>query len=190
MLDIFSPLKQEDSNDDDIMHYMVQVGQYAYPITRKLEAVLEKLSMDKIVYWVSGGAWSMIDLFMGLMHKAGNAQVWISSYAFSEKPARIICDLVHDGVITELKCLIDSRVDTRSASALTLIQNAATRCVLIDTHAKVTLITNGKDHYTVVGSANYTTNKRWESGIISMDKDCFFFHQNWIKYAMDRGNTE
>lgn len=192
MLDIFDhkALGGADDDQDDLVHYMVQVGSYAFPINTHLSSVLEKVSEDKVVHWVSGGDWSMIDLFMGLMQKAVEAEVFISSYAFSEKPARIICDLVHDGVITALHCLIDSRVDTRSASALTLIQNAAKKCTLIDTHAKVTLIDNGVECFTVVGSANYTTNKRFEAGIISMDKDTFNFHKQWMTNAMDRRDTD
>jgi hypothetical protein len=192
MMDIFT--KQTNAGDqadeEDIMHYMVQVGEYAYPINRKLQAVLHKVEPGNIVHWVSGGAWNMIDLFMGILAKVEKAEVYISSYSFSETPARTICDLVHDGIITNLYCLIDSRVDTRSASALTLIQNCAAKCVLLDTHAKVTLITNGKQHYTIVGSANYTTNKRWETGFICMDPETFFFHQNWMQYAMERRSTE
>jgi hypothetical protein len=191
MLDIFTPIhKGNDQDDDDLMHYMVQVGSYEYPINRKLGAVLDKIASDKTVHWVSGGAWSAIDLFMGIIAKTGTAMVWISSYAFSEKPARTIADLVHDGTIEKLECIIDSRVDTRSASALTLIQNCSKRCVLLDTHAKVTLITNGTDYYTIVGSANYTTNKRWEAGIVCMDKDTFNFHLKWMQHAMDTRNTD
>jgi hypothetical protein len=192
MIDIFTKQTNTDQagEDDDVMHYMVHLGEYAYPINRKLQAVLQKVEPGKLVHWVSGGAWNMIDLFMGILAKAGKADVYISSYSFSEKPARVICDLVHDGIIANLYCLIDSRVDTRSASALTLIQNAAAKCVLLDTHAKVTLITNGKQHYTIVGSANYTTNKRWETGFICMNPETFSFHQNWMQYAMERRSTD
>jgi hypothetical protein len=190
MLDIFN-IKADTTEDvDDQIPYLVQVGSYAYPINTKLASVLEKVTPENIVHWVSGGTWSMIDMFMGLMKLSGPCNVYISSYAFSEKPARMICDLVHDGHIKSLHCLIDSRVDTRSASALTLIQNAASKCVLLDTHAKVTLIENGTDYYTVVGSANYTTNKRFEAGIITMDRDTFNFHLNWITHAMDRRDPD
>jgi hypothetical protein len=194
MLDIFTkPTYQKETEADaeaDLMHYLVHIGGMAYPVNRKLQAVLQKVEPEKLVHWVSGGAWNMIDLFMGVLAMAGKSDVYISSYSFSEKPARIIADLVHDGAITNLYCLIDSRVDTRSASALTLIQNCAAKCVLLDTHAKVTLITNGKQYYTIVGSANYTTNRRWETGFVCMDPETFLFHQNWMQHAMERGKTD
>ncbi len=192
MMDIFSKpnYQKETEADAEVMHYLVQVGNLSYPVNRKLQAVLQKVEPEKLVHWVSGGAWSMIDLFMAVLAKSGKSEVFISSYAFSEKPARIIADMVHDGQISSLHCLIDSRVDTRSASALTLIQNCAKKCVLLDTHAKVTLITNGKEYYSIVGSANYTTNRRWETGFVTMDPDTFFFHQNWMQHAMERGTTD
>lgn len=130
--------------------------------------------------FVSNGHWSMHNLLQLILDKTGPAFVYISSYAFSEIPARMIAEKKTDGLIKTLACLIDSRVDVRSAGALQLLKNTADRLKLCATHAKVTVIANKEWHFTVVGSANYTTNKRYESGLIFEDKQLADKNIHWI----------
>jgi hypothetical protein len=74
----------------------------------------------------------------------------------------------------------------RSASALTIIRNVANRCELVKTHAKVTVIENEEHMIAIVGSANYTTNKRYESGVIVTEKAIASFHKSWILNAIKK----
>ncbi len=153
---------------------------HAITSTMKLREVTEKVDHGKTVHWVSRGDWSMHQLLYKLLEKTGPADVYISSYAFSEKPARALADMKHNGIIQKLFCVIDSRIDVRSASALAMIKNMADYHKLTTTHAKVTLIKNKNWLLTVVGSANYTTNKRYETGFICSDAEVFNLHQTWI----------
>ena len=152
----------------------------------KLNEVIKLVDHGRSVHWVSDGDWSMHQLLQKLLEKTGPADVWISSYAFSEKPARVICDLKANRIIRELQCIIDSRVDVRSASALTMVRNASDKIKLCDTHAKVTVIKNDEWFLAVVGSANYTTNKRYEAGFISANAGIALFHQNWIENELGK----
>jgi hypothetical protein len=145
---------------------VVDGSQQQFASYTRLEDVIEIVDHGKTTHWFSLGDWSMHQMLQKLLEKTGPADVWISSYAFSEKPARLLCDLKDAGTIKDLYCIIDSRVDTRSASALTMIRNASTQIKLCETHAKITVIKNDQWFLVVVGSANYTSNKRFESGCI------------------------
>lgn len=151
----------------------------------KLQEVINQVDHGRSVHWVSRGDWSMHQLLQALLLKTGPADVWISSYAFSELPARTVCDLKAAGVIKKLVCIIDSRVDVRSASALAMLRNAADSLKLLDTHAKVTVIKNEEWFLVVAGSANYTTNKRFEAGFICGEASVCSFHKSWIEKAND-----
>lgn len=189
MLDIF-PIPEQSSSAHN--HQLAQGGAQSFTTGKALQGVLDKVgSTEEALFWMTDGAWSMIDMLAGLLQKFGPSEVMISSYAFSEKPARIIADLKDKCIITRLECIIDSRVDVRAASALTLIQNCSERCVLCDTHAKITLLRTAEAKYiSVIGSANYTTNKRYEAGIITCSEDVYNFYYGWINLAMDRRDAE
>lgn len=152
----------------------------------KLEALLQHIEKDCCIHWVANGEWSMHELLIGLLHQAGPSDVYLSSYAFSEHPARIIADLKSRNMIKDLHCLIDSRIDVRGASALTMIRDIATSCKMLNTHAKVTLVLGETLQLAVVGSANYTTNKRYEAGVIIAHPEAVLFHKKWMQDELNR----
>jgi hypothetical protein len=146
----------------------------------KVHDVLAMVQPGCCIHWVSDGEWSVHDLLLGILQQTGPADVFLSSYAFSEYPARLIADLKSRKIIRSLFCLIDSRIDKRSASALNLVRNCADKLKLVNTHAKVTVIENSDFIYCIIGSANYTTNKRYEAGMIIADAVVSSFHKKWI----------
>ena len=135
--------------------------------------------------FISNGHWSMHQLLQSLLMLTGPADVYISSYAFSELPARVIAKCKEDGTIRQLNCIIDNRIDVRSAGALQLLMNAADKLKLCSTHAKVTVVNNDSFHFIVIGSANYTTNKRYESGVIMENKKLAGTNISWIMTEID-----
>lgn len=155
-----------------------------FPVSSKLEDMLQLLKDGRCIHWLSEGDWNMHDMLAGLLNFTGPADVYISSYAFTEFPARLIADLNANQIIKKLYCIIDKRIDVRSASALNILRTVATRLELVNTHAKVTVIENKKHMIAVVGSANYTTNRRYESGVIIADREAAGFHKKWIEDAL------
>ena len=160
-----------------------------FPCSYKLADTISLLDEGKSVHWLSDGDWSMHDMLLALLQKSGPADVYLSSYSFSEYPARLIAEQISQGIIRSLYCLIDKRLDVRSASALTIIKNMSTRLELVNTHAKVTVIENDKMMIVVNGSANYTTNKRYESGIVVMDRETANFHKKWMMNEFNRSKS-
>lgn len=160
-------------------------GLHQFPISSKLEDTLTLLKDGSCIHWVSDGDWSMHELMIGVLRLAGPAELFISTYAVTEMPARMIADLVQQKVIKKLYCILDKRIDVRSASAFNVVKSACTRLELVNTHAKVTVIMGKKLNVAVICSANYTTNRRYECGVIIADREVAEFHKNWILYAID-----
>lgn len=185
MLFKLGDVKKEEQNNSD-GGSAIAGETHSFPSSGKLEETLELVKINSCVHWVSDGDWSMHDLLIGLLSVTGRADVYLSSYAFSEYPARLIADHVERKIIKSLFCLIDKRLDVRSASALAIIKNIATRLELVNTHAKVTVIEGELMTLTVIGSANYTTNKRYERGIIIEGAAAAAFDKNWMLNAFKK----
>lgn len=52
---------------------------------------------------------------------------------------------------------------------------------VVNSHAKVFAMTNGKDFITVTGSGNWSENPRYENYIISNDRTRYEFHADWMR---------
>jgi len=152
-----------------------------------LKEVISLVQQKINVYWVSDGNWSMHQMLMALLDITGPAEVHISSYAMSETPARYLVQLKEAGLISKLYCVIDNRVDTRTAGTYQVIMSIADDYALIDTHAKVTVIMNDDWKIAVIGSANYTENKRYEAGIISCTEEAVNLQLRWLRKALADG---
>lgn len=177
---LFELSKSEDVPEHNASSAFDQKLQHRVTASNKVHDVLAMVQPGCCVHWLSDGEWSLHDLLLGLLQITGPADVYLSSYAFSEYPARLIADLKDRKIIRSLFCLIDSRIDKRSASALTLVTNCADQLKLVNTHAKVTVIENSANIFCIIGSANYTTNKRYEAGMIISDAVVSSFHKKWI----------
>ena len=126
----------------------------------------------------------MHELFIELLGKIGKCHVAICSFAMNETAARMFSHFKDEGYFLSLKFLIDSRVEVRTAGSLQLMRSIADKMCLCVCHAKVTLLYNEHTQIVVVGSANYTENKRFEVGFISSNKTIVDFHKKWIDDAI------
>lgn len=152
-----------------------------------LKSVINLIEPGANIFWVSDGKWSMHELLLGLLNFTGAADVTISSYAMSETPARILTQLKNQSIIKTLHCVLDNRVDTRSAGSHQLMMAMCDRLVLVKTHAKVTVVMNDQWKLAVIGSANYTVNERYESGVITLNPDAVDLQLHWMEKAFNDG---
>lgn len=121
----------------------------------------------------------------GYLHELdGPLALYISSYAMSESAARIIALLKEEKILTHVSLLIDNRSDVHRANSLQLMMSISDELSLAPCHAKVTVIMSKRFQITVLGSANYTENKRFEIGIISKSRSMAHFHKSWILKAI------
>lgn len=157
------------------------------PTSNVLADIISLVQPNSLVYWVTSGEWSMHDMLLGLLNITGPAHVLISTYAMSETPARILAQLKDAEMIQSLRVLLDNRVDTRSAGSFQLMMNMSDELALTETHAKVTVIENKDWSIAVIGSANYTENKRLECGVITTIEAAVTMQHNWITKALKNG---
>lgn len=154
----------------------------------QLKSLIKLIEPNATAYWVSNGDWSMHELLLEILNITGAAEVWLSSYAMSETPARILSQLKTAGMIKKLFCVLDNRIDVRTAGSFQLMKSISDRLVLVDTHAKVTVVQNDQWSVAVIGSANYTENKRYEAGILTLHKPAVEMQLRWINKALNDGN--
>ena len=154
------------------------------PQNMQLKSVIDLVQKDSVVYWVSNGDWIMHEMLTALLSITGAADVYISTYAMGETSGRIVTQLKTGAMIKKLYTIIDSRVDIRTPGSHQLIKAISDKTKLVDTHAKVTAIVSDTMKLVVIGSANYTENKRYECGIITTNETAVDMQINWITKAL------
>lgn len=142
--------------------------------------IIGKVRQGMTAHYVTDGAWSLYQLLIAAIDITGPAVMYTSTYAMSETSARCIANLKDAGLISGIHCVIDDRVDTRSAGSLQLLRSIADSCALVKCHAKATVLQGKSISLLILGSANYTENKRLEIGIVTTNPDACEFHKNWI----------
>jgi len=140
---------------------------------------IDQLTKGGAIHFVTEGKWSSHELLSKLLEITGPASVRISTYSMTEDPTRMLVNYLSTGFITDLKVVSDKRFKSNQGPAHQLA-SANFPIVLTDVHAKVIVLRNDHWNVTVVGSANFTRNKRKESGVIIEDEKIAEFHFKWI----------
>jgi hypothetical protein len=140
-----------------------------------LSAAIGIVQPGTTVKFVTDGAWSMHQMLHYCLELCGPAKVMICTWTITEEPVRAIMRMKDKGMIKDLSVLVDHRIATRSASAMQLLKSIATDVKLIKSHAKITVILGEKMWMSIVGSANFSRNRRLEAGTIFTDHDSVMF---------------
>lgn len=143
--------------------------------------IVAQIKGNDSCHFYTDGAWNMHQLLVGLLEITGAAHIYLSSFAMSETAVRTIHSLQDIGVIKSLHCVIDNRVETRSAGSLQLLKSISSSISLRPCHAKTTVIEGELCSLVIIGSANYTENKRMEVGFVDSNPETCAFHKSWIK---------
>lgn len=69
------------------------------------------------------------------------------------------------------------------AQLLDVLQKHQAKIQLFRNHCKIFLLGNDKNHYVIVGSANFTSNPRAEQTVILNDKEVYLFYRQWFEDA-------
>lgn len=143
---------------------------------------LEKLKMGEMCEWVTEGRWSQHQLIAALLHITGPAQVSIATWAIAQKPLEVLHQLKTEGLITNLYGLFESKIEAYHGKSLAYARGFFNDIRLAKCHAKVTVIENDTWQIAVISSANWTINRRTESGVIICKAESATFHRNWIHH--------
>lgn len=154
---------------------------YLPDVSKKaLQVAIGELSEGQTAQFYTYGAWSMHELVAYCLKQTGAARVYIATWTITETPARSLLSLKQEGLITELYCVVDDRVRTRTPKSYQLLQSICDRLHDARCHAKVVVIKGGAFPVTILTSANFTKNPRYESGAIFTTAGAAEFHTNWI----------
>lgn len=151
-----------------------------------LKDLMMSCRLQAHVQFVSNGEWNMHELLIALMELTGKAKVYISSYAMNETAVRTLSLLKENGLIKNLYCIVDNRSDVRSAGSLQVLRSISDFLCLAPCHAKVTVIDGEHEQITIIGSANYTENNRYEVGIVCKGEASVEFHKQWMIKAFKK----
>jgi hypothetical protein len=88
------PVKKEDERSETAGASLPGSGEQGLPVSYKLNTLMDQVKENSCVHWLTEGDWSMHDLLLSVLQLAGPADVYLSSYAFSEYPARLIADFI------------------------------------------------------------------------------------------------
>lgn len=147
---------------------------------QQIKEVFGGFNIDHTYKFFSDGAWSMHHLVQYFLECIGPSEVVISTWTLTENPARILLNLKEAGLITSLHALFDYRIQDRSPKSYQLIESLADGILLTKCHAKVATLVNDQYGVSIVGSANFSKNKRLEAGTVFTNRADSLFDRNWI----------
>ena len=180
----------EQQNLDNDSWGLISLGQVKHKGAQGILDIINAARLGDTVHFMSDGSFSQHELLLGALELTGPARMYVSTYAMSETSTRCIAGLLDNGLLLDVFAVVDNRIDTRSAGSLQLLKSIAKACVLVNCHSKVTVIASASASVVILGSANYTENKRIETGIITTSKEACNFHKGWIlKTIADDGRN-
>lgn len=144
------------------------------------------LYFDKGCCYFSDGKWNLHDLLDYLLSLSGKADVLISSYSISETSVREFLRLKEEGCIKTLRVMLDLSVKSQKGSLLFFANNVADEIRLAANHSKIIVIEGETRCFTVLSSANFTVNPRYECGYITTDKDALEFFKTKLSQAFEK----
>lgn len=147
---------------------------------RNLDACFGSFVENQTIKYFTDGAWSMHQLLQYLLEQVGPAVVHLSTWTLTEGPARILLNLKDAGLITELHCLFDYRIEGRTPKTFHLVRSIADSIKLTKCHAKVATMVNDRKGVSIVGSANFSKNNRLEAGTVFTSRESALFDEKWI----------
>lgn len=155
----------------------------------KLQLLINSLKINKQVFYVSDGDWSMHDLVMCLLTWYKPADLYFTTYAIRELPIRQLIMAQDRGELSSINMILDYRAKTRTPEVFQLANMNANKVVLTNIHAKVTVLKSDAGSITIVGSSNWTANPRIEAGVVNVNEALADFHIKWMKKLLNNAEV-
>lgn len=145
--------------------------------------ILPEIVPDVCLFYHTTGRWSTHQLTKAVINQVGDADVIITTWAITEKPLRSLLDLKQKGKIKSLTGLFEHKIKSHSSKSFAFAKQFFDEVKLTKIHAKITLISNPEWSITILGSSNWTINRRIEAGVLSTQKEIFEFYKKLIDNA-------
>ncbi len=163
-------------------------SEFADDKSKTLIKSIGQLQKGKTTHYYSYGNFNLVRLLVHLLKQTGPANVFMTSYSFSQTSIEQLLNHRQKGNILSFRVIVDNRVKTMSPIPFQMLSTAFDyRCSSI--HAKVTLIWNDNWNISVVTSQNATDNPKLERGTIFTDIETFNFDKNALENEFLRGTA-
>lgn len=178
-----------DNNQQPEVNVSGQIpGEFADDKSKSLTKSIGQLQNGKTTHYYSYGNFNLVRLIAHLLKQTGPANIFMTSYSFSQASIEQLLNYRQKGLITSFRVIVDNRVKTMSPIPFQMLSTAFDyRCSSI--HAKVALIWNDNWHITIVTSQNATDNPKMERGTIFTDIETFNFDKNALENEFLRGTA-
>jgi hypothetical protein len=164
------------------------VNQFADDKDKQLIKSIGQLQNGKTTHYYSYGNFNLVRLLIHLLKQTGPANVFMTSYSFSQTSIEQLLNHRQKGNILSFRVIVDNRVKTMSPIPFQMLSTAFDyRCSSI--HAKVALVWNDNWNISVVTSQNATDNPKLERGTIFTDIETFNFDKNALENEFLRGTA-
>ena len=164
------------------------VSEFADDKTKTLIKSIGQLQNGKTTHYYSYGNFNLVRLLMHLIKQTGPANMFMTSYSFSQTSIEQLLNYRQKGHILSFRVIVDNRVKTMSPIPFQMLSTAFDyRCSSI--HAKVALIWNDSWNITIATSQNATDNPKMERGTIFTDIETFNFDKNALENEFLRGTA-
>ncbi len=178
-----------DNNQQPEVNVSDQIpGEFADDKSKSLTKSIGQLQIGKTTHYYSYGNFNLVRLIAHLLKQTGPANIFMTSYSFSQASIEQLLNYRQKGLITSFRVIVDNRVKTMSPIPFQMLSTAFDyRCSSI--HAKVALVWNDNWSISVVTSQNATDNPKMERGTIFTDIETFNFDKNALENEFLRGTA-
>lgn len=147
----------------------------------ELSFQLGEIKQGEVIHIANNNRWSLHELIVHCVKHTGPATLHFCTYAVKEFQARIISNMLRDGVLTEVHALVDYRFRTHDPAAEQLLKNCSTSHRWGKRlHGKVSVLRNENWGVAILGSANLTTNTSRDTLVVTCDTGIADYWINWI----------
>ena len=108
---------------------------------------------------------SLHQMLNTILERTGPASVWLSSFSICDEAICSLKWMKDSGLITDLHCILDYSMRKTRMDLLEFLAKISEELILNHNHTKIILILNEKHSVSLITSANFTENRRWEVGI-------------------------
>jgi hypothetical protein len=150
---------------------------------KELENAISQIKKNHAISFATKGAWSAHHLLEYLVRQIGSCEVILASWAFSEQAAKTVQALKEQGLISKLTCYLDNRIAVNAPKAKSILERTG-EIIFITSHSKMILLKNDQWSVSVVMSANFSANRRLETGIILTEENTHAFFVNALQSAI------
>jgi hypothetical protein len=140
---------------------------------------LGTLCPNSSIWYMTQGKWSTHELLLHLLKQTGPVHLTIATYSMTEDPVRVLVEQKRMGFLKDVLIVADKRFRGQQPEAFQLAEQNF-KVMLKDIHAKVMVLRNEQWNLVVLGSANFTRNKRNEAGVILDNADMAAFYESII----------